>query len=158
MAAQYSLPFVVGATLEFGPTDFGAFAPENLDDAEILRWADLVKVEFDQELQAKYPDHFGSEVETVFADGRVRTERVLDSRGTPARPFTWQHLREKAANLTAACEPPLDIDLLEAVVRSLREAKNVDAYEKLLTVEITSGGQMSGYDSASATAQAQTVN
>lgn len=138
MAAQYSLPFVVGATLEFGPANYGAFAPENLNDAEILRWADLLKVEFDQELQSKYPDHFGSEVEAVFADGRVRTERVLDSRGTPARPFSWQQLREKAANLTAECNPPLDLDGLEAAVTSLKDTANVDAFESLLAREITS--------------------
>lgn len=138
MAAQYSLPFVVGATLEFGPSNYSAFAPENLGDAEILRWADLVKVEFDQELQSKYPDHFGSEVEVMFADGKVRTERVLDSRGTPARPFSWQHLRDKAANLTADCRPPLDLQMLEATVTSLREAENVHAFEGLLGREITS--------------------
>lgn len=143
MAAQYSLPFVVGATLEFGPANYGAFAPGNLGNSEILRWADMVQVEFDPELQAQYPDHFGSEVETVFKDGRTRKERVLDSRGTPARPFTWQHLREKAENLTADCNPLLALDRLEEIVHGLETAKDIRALDAMLCAEVSTGAAVS---------------
>jgi 2-methylcitrate dehydratase PrpD len=135
MAAQYSLPFVVGATLELGPTRYDAFAAENLGNAGILRWADMVEVGYDGKLQAEYPTHFGTEVEVRFADGGSRKERVLDSRGTPARPFTWVELREKAQALTAQCRPPLDLDRLQETVQGISRAKDVAALDRLLTGE-----------------------
>jgi 2-methylcitrate dehydratase PrpD len=135
MAAQYSLPFVVGATLEMGPTRYDAFATENLGNTAILRWADMVQVGYDGDLQAQYPAHFGTEVEVGFADGTKRIERVLDSRGTPARPFTWDQLQEKALALTAPCRPPLDLGLLRELIQGLPKAKDVVALERLLTGE-----------------------
>ena len=135
MAAQYSLPFVVGATLEMGPTRYDAFATENLGNTAILRWADMVQVGYDGDLQAQYPAHFGTEVEVGFADGTKRIERVLDSRGTPARPFTWDQLQEKALALTAPCRPALDLGLLRELIQGLPKAKDVVALERLLTGE-----------------------
>jgi 2-methylcitrate dehydratase PrpD len=132
MAAQYSLPFVVGATLELGPARYDAFATENLANPAILHWADMVEVGFDDEMQAQYPAHFGSEVEVAFVEGAVRTERVLDSRGTPARPLTWGQLHEKASALTAQCRPPLDLALLREMVGSLARAESIEAFARLL--------------------------
>jgi len=135
MAAQYSLPFVVGATLELGPMRYDAYAPENLDNPAILRWADMVEVGYDAGLQAQYPAHFGTEVEVRFADGSTRRERVLDSLGTPAHPFTWQQLREKAQALTAQCRRPLDLDRLQETVERLAGAPDVAALDRLLVGE-----------------------
>jgi 2-methylcitrate dehydratase PrpD len=132
MAAQYSLPFVVGATLEMGPARYDAFATDNLANPAILRWADMVEVDFDGEMQAQYPAHFGSVVEVAFADGRVRAERVLDSRGTPARPFTWAQLHEKAAALTGQCRPPLDLALLQESIQGLAHANDVETFARQL--------------------------
>lgn len=133
MAAQYSLPFVVGATLEFGPTRFDAFAPDHLNNAKILRWADLVQVKYDDDLQRQYPEHFGTEVEIGFADGTSRKQRLLDSLGTRARPFTWDYLREKAKGLTVPCQPPLDLDRLQAAVQELSSANDVGLLDRLFT-------------------------
>ena len=131
MAAQYSLPFVVGATIEFGPARYDAFASSNLQNPSILRWADLVEVEFDRDLQEQYPAHFGTKVEVGFKDGSKRTERILDSRGTPALPFSWNDLHIKAASLTAGSAIPLDLDRLEQVVRHLWEAPEISEFEAL---------------------------
>ncbi len=142
MAAQYSLPFVVGATLEFGPTRYDAFASENLDNASILHWADMVQIEYDEKLQEQYPAHFGTEVEVGFSDGSMRRERILDSRGTPARPFTSEQLREKAESLTAQCQPPLDLDLLQATIEDLPKANSIRVLDRLLTGEaVTHAGE-----------------
>ena len=137
MAAQYSLPFVVGATLEFGPTGFNAFAPDHLSDAKILRWADLVQVEYDDDLQRQYPAHFGTEVEIGFADGATRKQRLLDSLGTRARPFTWDYLREKANSLTARCRPILDLDRLRTAVQELPNANDISLLDGLLMGDAT---------------------
>lgn len=135
MAAQYSLPYVVGATLAFGPGRFDAFAPENLANENILRWADGVKVEYDEELQACFPEHFGTEVEIEFADGRRETRRVLDSRGTPALPLSWEQIVEKAEGLTASIEPILDMEKLQEAVRSLFAAQGIEELDVLLSAD-----------------------
>jgi 2-methylcitrate dehydratase PrpD len=136
MAAQYSLPFVVGATLAFGPTNFDAFVEKNLGNGNILQWADTLRVEVDDDLQAQYPEHFGSEVEVTLADGSIRRKRVLDSRGTPANPFTWEHLKQKADGLIAGCSPPLALDRLQVTVRDLKEARTIKALQDLLAVDV----------------------
>jgi len=92
-----------------------------------------VQVAVVSDLQAQYPAHFGTEVEVGFADGTKRIERVLDSRGTPARPFTWDQLQEKAQALTAPCRPALDLGLLREMIQGLPKAKDVVALERLLT-------------------------
>lgn len=135
MAAQYSLPFVVGATLAFGPGRHDAFSPENLRDPGILRWADMVQVEYDAELQSTFPEKFGSEVELTFTDGETRTRRVLDSRGTPALPLSWEQIVEKAAGLTADMEPALDLAALQDAVRGLRDAPDTRALDTVLTAD-----------------------
>jgi 2-methylcitrate dehydratase PrpD len=61
MAAQYSLPYTVVATLAYGPERFDAFESSNLSDPRILAWADCVFVEPDPELEAFYPAHFGTD-------------------------------------------------------------------------------------------------
>jgi 2-methylcitrate dehydratase PrpD len=99
MAAQYSLPYTVGATLAWGPERFDAFESSNLSDPGILAWADRVFVESDSELEACYPAHFGTEVEIAYRDGTRRTERVLDSIGTPTNPMNIERLRLKAKAL-----------------------------------------------------------
>lgn len=136
MAAQYSLPFTVGATLEFGPMAYDAFATENLANEGALRWADMVQAEFDAELQRQYPAHFGAEVELRFSDGEIRRRRVLDSRGTPARPFTWNHVADKAGALCGRIRPALDFERLRDVVTALPQSPDVGAFEALLGAEI----------------------
>lgn len=135
MAAQYSLPFVLGATLAFGPERFDAFASENLANPAILRWADMIGVEYDEELQACFPAHFGSEVEVVFADGETRTQRLLDSRGTPALPLSRAQIAAKAEGLVAGMAPELDMERLQEVILGLHEAPDTRDLDALLSAD-----------------------
>ncbi|HBT41509.1 MAG TPA: 2-methylcitrate dehydratase [Rhodospirillaceae bacterium] len=135
MAAQYSLPYVVGATLAYGPSRHDAFAVENLQDRGILDWADIVKVEYDEELQSVFPEHFGTEVEITFDDGSAATDRILDSRGTPALPLSWEQIAEKASSLAQDIRPGLDMDGLQSAVRGLRAAPNINALDMVLSAD-----------------------
>jgi 2-methylcitrate dehydratase PrpD len=137
MAAQYSLPFVVGASLEFGPTNFEAFKQENMTHPGILKWADMLKVEHDQELQSQYPEHFGSEVEVFFEAGRARKHRLLDSRGTPGNPFDWDDLTQKGRQLTSHMSRPLALEELRSALAALRDNKSISGLVDLLAVDPT---------------------
>jgi 2-methylcitrate dehydratase PrpD len=130
MAAQYSLPFTVGATLAFGPDRFDAFEPTNLSDPRILSWADRVEVQADADLEASYPEHFGTEVAITFTDGTERVERVLDSVGTPTNPMTADTLRFKAKGLVGKRLEGPAFDRLVSEVRALAGAENVAALQR----------------------------
>ncbi|MFG1360618.1 MmgE/PrpD family protein [Xanthobacter pseudotagetidis] len=125
MAAQYSMPFTVGAALAFGPDRYDAYEPDNLSDPRILAFADRVEVAHDAALEAAYPEHFGTEVEVTFADGSTRTERVLDSLGTPVNPMTVEALRFKARGLIGARLDEAAFERLVNEVAALKGAPNV---------------------------------
>lgn len=102
MAAQYSLPYVMGVALVHGPYDDAPYTPARLRDEAVLAVADRVDCIVDDAMQAAFPDHFGSWVEVDDAvRGRVRVER-LDSYGTPAAPMTSADVAAKVDALLAA--------------------------------------------------------
>ncbi|PXW57885.1 2-methylcitrate dehydratase PrpD [Chelatococcus asaccharovorans] len=132
MAAQYSLPFAIGAALTHGPHDLEAFTPTHLANAEILAWADMVQVEVDPGFEKAFPAHFGAEVEIVTRAGEVRSERVLDSLGTTARPMDGGAVRTKAAQLVAAALPGFQLGRLVEAIEQLWQAPDVSALQAAL--------------------------
>lgn len=130
MAAQYSLPYTVGATLAYGPERFDAFESSNLSDPRILAWADRVLVESDDALEASYPAHFGTEVEIAFHDGSCRTERVLDSIGTPANPMSIERLRLKARALIGGGLSDAEFQSLLDEIQSLPASPDVKGLQQ----------------------------
>ena len=102
MAAQYSLPFTLGAAMAFGPEAIEGFAEAALLDPRILDFADRVEALHDPDLERAFPRHFGSWVEIERTDGEKRRADVLDSLGTPARPMTEAALIRKYTMLCDA--------------------------------------------------------
>ena len=101
MAAQYSLPFALGAAMTFGPKSVDGYVASVLGDSRILKIADRVTVISDDSLQAQYPEHFGSWLEIELADGSKCREQVIDSVGTPANPVSSEDLIDKFDSLVA---------------------------------------------------------
>ncbi len=102
MAAQYSLPFTLGAAMVFGPEAIEGFAEAALSDSRILDFADRVEALPDDDLEAAFPSHFGSWVEIELTNSEKRRADVLDSLGTPARPMTEAALIRKYTRLCDA--------------------------------------------------------
>ncbi len=125
-AAQYSVPFVVGATIAFGSVRWDAFEERNLASENILRWADLVHVEDDEDLERNYPQQYGAEVQIESKDGHSRKIRKADGLGSPTNPLSWNDLIAKAERLTDNVEMPLDLQALTHAIESLFEAANVE--------------------------------
>jgi 2-methylcitrate dehydratase PrpD len=129
MAAQYSLPFALGAALLFGPRNIDAYADEHLANPQILAIADRVNVVADYAYEASYPEHFGSWLEIQFVTGESRRSDVLDSLGTPANPMSEADLVDKFDELVA----PLNSGLSgEAVVQSIAALTDADSVDRLL--------------------------
>lgn len=100
MAAQYSAPFIVGATLAYGPQRYDAYGEEHLGDAAILGIADRVRFELSEELtRSYYPQHFATGVRMRFSDGSERASVVVDSVGTPCKPLTREQILAKGLGL-----------------------------------------------------------
>lgn len=100
MAAQYSAPFIVGATLAYGPQRYDAYTDEHMGDAAILALADKVEFELSEELTRKYyPNHFATGVRMRFADGSERYAMVADSLGTPYHPLNKAQVLAKGNGL-----------------------------------------------------------
>ena len=132
MAAQYSLPYALGASIACGPGRYDAYEEERLADPRILALADKVDAEADDAMQAAFPAHFGSWVEITAPDGARRRVEVLDSRGTPARPLTADAIAGKVAGLLEGVEEAPGVAALADAVWSLEAPGGLDRLTGLL--------------------------
>lgn len=119
MAAQYSLPYSLGATLAFGANAYEAYQQEYLDNPRIRAWAQKVRFEVDPQYEALYPHRFGASVEVRMRSGEVRSTEVLDGYGSPANPMTYPLVRDKARQLIARVDEQLDFSALEDAIEGL---------------------------------------
>ena len=101
MAAQYSLPFTTAVALVGDPADPASFGDSARDDERVLTLADRVTPIHDDDFQRAFPKHFGGAIAIVGRDGSRIERRVLDSRGTPARPADRSAIHAKFDALTA---------------------------------------------------------
>lgn len=138
MAAQYSLPYIVGATMTFGPEHFGAYESQNLTNPEIHEWMQRVTVSTDTEFERLSPSHFGTETQITLADGSVRTARVRDSIGARGVPISPEAVQAKAAGLIRAIRPNYSFSLLESEIAGLDRAVDIDTLQAALAYAPTS--------------------
>ncbi len=126
MAAQYSLPFTLGAALHYGPGSVAGFMGEALADPRTLAVADRVEAVADARMQAAFPAHFGSWLELKTRGGQVRRSDVLDSLGTPANPMKRNDLLVKFAGLTKG-DNRIDAAHTAATLDRLQELDRVES-------------------------------
>ena len=125
MAAQYSLPFTLGAALYHGPSSVAGFMGDALNDSRTLAIADRVEAVADPEMQAAFPAHFGSWLELMACNGERRRSDVLDSLGTPANPMRREDLLVKFAGLTAG-ENAIKPGEVAVTLDNLRQLRLID--------------------------------
>ncbi|MGC4249969.1 MAG: MmgE/PrpD family protein [Sphingobium sp.] len=116
MTAQYSCPYIVGATLAYGPTRYDAYGEEFLNDPAILRIAAKVRFEVDEELERTYyPRQFATSATIRHADGTQRSAMVTDSLGTARHPMTLDQLLAKGDGLTSQGDFPAPRALADVI-------------------------------------------
>ncbi|MEQ8247311.1 MAG: MmgE/PrpD family protein [Alphaproteobacteria bacterium] len=131
MAAQYSLPFVLGAALVAGPYSEQVFADDNLGDDRVLAMGDRVSAVIDDKLEKAFPAHFGSWVEVTFKGGKSRHKEVMDSYGTPANPMDEAALLEKFTGLVTGATPDFPVARVGSLIRGLAEDTDVSQLTSL---------------------------
>jgi 2-methylcitrate dehydratase PrpD len=127
MAAQYALPFTLATAFVHGPHSVDGFSEAAQGDARILALADKVVSHRDGEMEAAFPDHFGSTVTLTATDGTVREARVLDSLGTPGNPLSLDALIEKFDGLVGPTGAGIDGAETARQAAALAGAQSVDA-------------------------------
>lgn len=132
MAAQYSLPYAMAASIAYGPGRYEAYEEDCLADSRILALADRVDAVADDAMQAAFPAHFGSWVELTAPDGSRRRTEVLDSYGTPARPLAADAITEKISGLFGPLDGAPAVDALVDAVWSLEESDGLARLTALL--------------------------
>jgi 2-methylcitrate dehydratase PrpD len=130
MTAQYSCPYIVGATLVYGPSRYDAYGETFLQDPNILGVASRVRFEVSEELERKYyPKQFATGATIRFTDGTTRSSIVADSVGTPRKPMSREQIIAKGAGLAAQGKLPSGEFLAEV----LWEGKGARDLAKALT-------------------------
>ena len=105
MTAQYSCPYIVGATLAYGPERFDAYGEEFHQDPRILELAAKVRFECSEELEKSYyPKRFATGASIRFTDGTTKSAIVVDSVGTPRKPMSKKQILAKGAGLASRGE------------------------------------------------------
>ncbi len=134
MAAQYSMPYIAGATLAYGPNRFDAYEEAYHRDAKILRVIDKVTAHRDENLEQQAPGRMSARVVLRLESGDVREAKVIEALGSPARPLDRQRILAKARALLAMVAPSVDIDAIAAAVDGLTDADTVTLLTEKLVV------------------------
>lgn len=116
MAAQYSCPYMLGASLAYGPSFYTAYSAPYFNDPRILEIVDRVEFEYDEELESFYPHRFPTGVTMTLRDGSVRSTVVMDSFGTPVRPLSPDQIGAKANALLAEISSPIDLERVRRTI------------------------------------------
>jgi len=130
MAAQYSMPYVVGATLAYGPRRYDAYGTGHHGDQKILSIVDQVEAVPDAELNSMLPAKMATGVDITLRGGGTRQATVLDSLGTPVRPMSTMEVKGKAQALLAPLE--VDADGISAAVDALAEMDDIAGFADAL--------------------------
>jgi 2-methylcitrate dehydratase PrpD len=133
MAAQYSLPYAVGATLAHGATGYHAYELPYLDDSETEQWSSLVRFKPDKVFEDRYPAHFGAGVDFLFKDGTVSSEDAMDGTGSPACPMDPGMFEQKARRLILERDPHFNIEQLKDALRKTGGTQSVIGLINLIT-------------------------
>ena len=93
--AQFSIPYLVAASLVRGRFGLAELEPEVLADETILGLCDLVDYEVDA--RSTFPRHYTGEVQIALKDGRTLVHREAMNRGCADRPLSNAEIADKFA-------------------------------------------------------------
>jgi 2-methylcitrate dehydratase PrpD len=132
MAAQYSMPYIVAATLAEGPKNYGAFEAEYHRDPRIIGLIDRTEAHHDPKLDGHLPEHMASGVVLHLNDGSTRKAEVIEALGSPGNTLSFDGVLEKARAVTALVDPTIDPAAIGEAVRRLPDMADIDELTRLL--------------------------
>ncbi|HMH51117.1 MAG TPA: MmgE/PrpD family protein [Candidatus Acidoferrum sp.] len=134
LAAKFSIPYAVAASLVLGRTDLAAFEDAAVADPRLHRMAARVEIGSDPAMNPRGPADYPTAVVTVaLRDGRTLTDATTVVRGDSAAPADLGEIIEKFETLA---EPILGAARARAVVEAvdrIDELKNIRDLTSLLS-------------------------
>ncbi|MBI4182713.1 MAG: MmgE/PrpD family protein [Proteobacteria bacterium] len=115
LAAKFSLPHVVAASVVYGHAGAEAFSDQSLAHPEVARLRSRVELRPLAMDQARTTRARPARVSLVLADGRTLAEERIEPFGNPRNPLPEGLLWDKIAALTAPAYPRMGAVLLEVV-------------------------------------------
>ncbi|MCG8543148.1 MAG: MmgE/PrpD family protein [Alphaproteobacteria bacterium] len=134
MAAQYSMPYIVGATLAYGPRRYDAYGTAFHEDERILGIVDRVEAVLDESLNQYVPQSMPNRVVVRLRDGSSREETVIESLGAPERLLSLDGVRDKAAALFDMVDPDIDLDRIVGGVADMADTPDIGAFVRSLVI------------------------
>ena len=96
------------------------------DDPEVRRLRNLIDVQVDSEIEARYPELNGCRLQITLADGTVRESYLPNMKGEPEFRMTDGEMREKFHMLTRDLFPPERADEIYASCNDLESLADID--------------------------------
>jgi len=121
--AQFSLPYLVAASLARGKFTLAELEPDALGDERIQRLCDLVDYEVDP--NSTFPRHYSGEVEIALKDGRRLVRREAMNRGCADRPLSNADIVDKFMGNARMSLSAREADVVRDGVLGLEEARDV---------------------------------
>jgi len=134
MAAQYSMPYIVGATLAYGAQRYDAYGPAFHDDTRILDIVDRIDATLDTGLDRFVPDAMPNRVVLHMKDGSERQAQVVESLGSPERPLSLAGVEDKAKALLAMTGGSVDLERIVGSVRGFDRIADITDFVRLLAI------------------------
>ena len=134
LAAKFSLPYAVAATVTHGATDVTAFYEEQLSDEETLALAQRVSVAADAQMDLRRYDYPTARVTVSLSNGRIMSESVVAHHGDHRNPAAPEELRGKFSFLANDVFGQDRAGQVAAAVSNLEALKDVRELTELLRV------------------------
>jgi 2-methylcitrate dehydratase PrpD len=134
MAAQYSMPYIVGATLAYGARRYDAYGPAFHGDSRILDIVDRVEATLDTGLDRFVPDAMPNRVVLHMKDGSERQAEVIESLGSPERPLSLTGVSDKAEALLAMFGGSVDLARIVEEVRRFDRIADIRDFVRHLVI------------------------
>jgi 2-methylcitrate dehydratase PrpD len=121
--AQFSIPYIVAASLTRGRFGLAELQEDALADPAILALADRVDYEVDP--KSSFPRHYSGEVAATLRDGRTKARREQMNRGCGDRPLSEDDILAKFRANAARATTPARAEHVAALLLSLDELEDV---------------------------------
>jgi 2-methylcitrate dehydratase PrpD len=121
--AQFSIPYLIAASLVRGKFTLAELEADALGDERIQRLCDLIDYEVDP--HSTFPRHYSGEVKIALKDGRTLVEREAMNRGCADRPLSNQEIVDKFMGNARMSLSARQADAVRDAVLGLEQASDV---------------------------------
>lgn len=130
-SAQYSLPFVLGAVINYGNLVSEHFSEESLKDPEILRIADKVELIYSPELDSFFPRSIPSEIEIKTISGKSYSIMITTPKGDVSNPMSHEDLLNKFHVLSIK---RVGLETTERLIKTVLNLENLNDVSGLFKI------------------------